>query len=975
MVVGLVALVTSMLVASSASAAARVYRNVPITPVIRHTVTLGWGTHTISTQGTSTMGDPVMHVMDATGVQVGYSDDYLAYDPQVTINYPGTYQVIVYAYGPDSFGTTNLVVDGVPVLVGARFQGQKLVVDAGPYVIQAAAHPTAAGGPGGSVGVQFSGDPFIYGLLGTTWRSFDDDGGTGNLFKLDARTVNVNRILIGDYAPAVAWGSIDIFQNDADNDLDGDTLGLDLETLLGTCDRITQPGCGSAEYCAEIDNPLYDSMHAARLSQCFVDSDRDGIPDNVEVFGMEDPAYWNEPQHYPGMGADPRRKDIFVEVDHDPLFGGPPVSESDVMYAVVRFMDAPTSVAHQSAGAGYALHMDIGNTCYTHPESCGSWGGSNATPTSPPARSCTVAGIPSGLAENDASFRPIRRPYFRYAAIKYGADGGVADDVPGHCMNWGGTPGNRDMGTFTHELGHTLGLFHHGHLAWGVANCKPHYVSIMNYSGGWDSFSTGIRLETLNPAALVEAGAYTPFPGQGPGTYLQRFPPIWAAQHNFAFNALFESVDWNFDNTWTSPSVRATPLVSVNGFECPEVHKVKGFGLGAGDYVAPATGTRLVRVGTLLYAFWLTSTGALWYQWATLGSATAVGSCTAPGGGDMAFPNVSCLSWSSSFQLGPGGMSSFAVAPIDPDHLVLSWRESSGTIVAEELTSAAGPLTELLPTREALSFGGDPELSILFDGPPGTATRSVGLFYARYGGWWTRQRGLGSGDPWTPEAAVLLTSGAQVLASNTLRGSVIAWPNHDAAWASTGRNCAALPSPASTPYTFLYCRDRMTGRWEWSSSVGRSVVAPPTLAFHTLRNGDGAAIGTGQGQLWIANPEDGSAVYRMYRTDTVTLSYVPGSTLWINPMDLFTGGALSLYEDTLMGSMHAIADIPVSKTTRRPMHLPFFDGTYTAQLKDGNDFSVIETSICYGLKRYTSALPANDCGRRHTNTLVTNEMP
>lgn len=70
--------------------------------------------------------------------------------------------------------------------------------------------------------------------------------------------------------------------------------------------------------------------------------------------------------------------------------------------------------------------------------------------------------------------------------------------------------------------------------------------------------------------------------------------------------------------------------------------------------------------------------------------------------------------------------------------------------------------------------------------------------------------------------------------------------------------------------------------------------------------------------------------------------------------------------------MHAIADMPISSTTFRPVHYPFFDGTYMAQFTDGNDFAVVETSICYGLKRYVGMGPL-ECGRTHTNTLITNQ--
>jgi uncharacterized repeat protein (TIGR01451 family) len=74
---------------------------------------------------------------------------------------------------------------------------------------------------------------------------------------------------------------------------------------------------------------------------------------------------------------------------------------------------------------------------------------------------------------------------------------------------------NRQAGTFMHELGHTLGLFHGGQ---DQDNCKPNYLSIMNYarssyygglSFGDPALANGTRVR-LNPAKSLDYSRFPP---------------------------------------------------------------------------------------------------------------------------------------------------------------------------------------------------------------------------------------------------------------------------------------------------------------------------------------------------------------------------------------------------------------------------------------------------------------------------------
>ena len=80
--------------------------------------------------------------------------------------------------------------------------------------------------------------------------------------------------------------------------------------------------------------------------------------------------------------------------------------------------------------------------------------------------------------KNAANFQPIRALFFRYA---------IAGDptINPWCRGGRGEIGgndfveyNHDPGTIMHELGHTLNFRHGGN---ENHNCKPNYVSVMNY--------------------------------------------------------------------------------------------------------------------------------------------------------------------------------------------------------------------------------------------------------------------------------------------------------------------------------------------------------------------------------------------------------------------------------------------------------------------------------------------------------------
>ena len=129
--------------------------------------------------------------------------------------------------------------------------------------------------------------------------AFSDDDGVGLMSNTGA--TNGALVVLGGYN---SEGLTNLYGNDVTvpRDWDGDGLGRDLEYELGTCDTpypsYFTPGWA---YCAD------------RTAKQVYDTDMDGLNDGIEVLGFEPPGDFA--QELPAWGADPLRKDMFVEQD------------------------------------------------------------------------------------------------------------------------------------------------------------------------------------------------------------------------------------------------------------------------------------------------------------------------------------------------------------------------------------------------------------------------------------------------------------------------------------------------------------------------------------------------------------------------------------------------------------------------------------------------------------------------------------
>ena len=256
------------------------------------------------------------------------------------------------------------------------------------------------------------------------------------------------------------------------------------------------------------------------------DADEDGLLDNWEQKGIDFDLDGTIDLDLPAFGANPLRKDIFVEVDCVVAADHSHCPRMDSIGDVVQsFANAP--VLNLDGTTGVQVHVDVGaiygaGGFFNVPGAGGAsgsygdfGGGGNQINevgneiiesfSSPKGNGVPFATLKSTFFNED------RSPVFHYAIFGHQTNArqatgdctsGEASDIPGHdfmvtlggnYMNiatipcWGVdangfSVGSRDQqaGTFMHELGHVIGLQHGGDES--IPNYKPNYLSVMNYA-------------------------------------------------------------------------------------------------------------------------------------------------------------------------------------------------------------------------------------------------------------------------------------------------------------------------------------------------------------------------------------------------------------------------------------------------------------------------------------------------------------
>ncbi|RYZ43032.1 MAG: hypothetical protein EOO71_05495 [Myxococcaceae bacterium] len=228
------------------------------------------------------------------------------------------------------------------------------------------------------------------------------------------------------------------------------------------------------------------------------DTDGDRLNDYAESFGFGGGL------DLTALGANARRKDIFIEADY---YAGLRPTQAMLNRVISAFAKAP--VTNPDGSTGITLHMVVDQQI--------------------------------AAADADADLNPVwtdfdvikakyfaanRAPYFHYMlfANRYagGNSSGISRGIPAHdfVVTLGFIGGGTELqqaGTLMHEMGHNIGLRHGGN---DDANYKPNYLSIMNYEYQFYGFGIGglnnvldysrVQVASFSEAAVNEVSGFAP---------------------------------------------------------------------------------------------------------------------------------------------------------------------------------------------------------------------------------------------------------------------------------------------------------------------------------------------------------------------------------------------------------------------------------------------------------------------------------
>jgi hypothetical protein len=318
------------------------------------------------------------------------------------------------------------------------------------------------------------------------------------------------------------------------------------------------------------------------------DADGDGLSNTWEINGID--ANNDGRMDFVLPQADPFHKNLYAEVDymrfHRPIGGGGAFgSIQDVRFAFNR---APVSNPDGTTGIRPFVLVDeeIPHANTTDLDGLITqikpmWFGTAAERADP----------------NSVNILAAKRMAFHYVVFAHDQPGGSSGssgvaELPGMdslvtlgAPGWAVDPAtnhsvgtrSEQAGTFMHELGHNLSLEHGGGDA---TNCKPNYLSIMNYLFQFSNFVSGRPLDysrsalaTLNKETLNEPDGITQSTPPGLTTI---YGPVGPRQGP-GFTLAGVPVDWNFNGRSTDRGVNSDingglacgnsgPGQSLNGF-------------------------------------------------------------------------------------------------------------------------------------------------------------------------------------------------------------------------------------------------------------------------------------------------------------------------------------------------------------------------------------------------------------------------
>lgn len=528
-----------------ASAATYARQTVVGTHVYTEEVYLTTGVVTFETVNLSGGGDTVMHLLNDDGDEVAHGDDYdlsLRSRIEYEVTQGGWFLLVVRAKDSRFSGTCDILKDLQPHQFDIPFGGTRI-----------AAGTTSSDEIHTALINQGTDDTVLYGLDASGHLlDMDDDSGVGYAFRLSGA---FDTVVVATYG----WqeGETYVVINDAATDSDGDGLGQALETSLCLCNYSTDYSCN--QYCLDVRNPQ--------------DSDGDGIGDDLELLGKEASG---AALHLPRWGADPARKDVFIEVDRrreDPL--NPHDDDTPRPHPELVLQPAADAYCSLEAPQDALLNRDTTNDIKLHFDTgdpststlYGDWGGSQLVPHDADR---------SALQTDPEYFHPGRHGVFHYAVAVQG--GGTTGNYPKPCPGASFSFNTYAPENLAHELGHNFDLRHGGSEMAVDQNSKPHYRSIMNYAFSYSldsvapAFSKGsFSSVVLNPANLCEAEGFKTG-DKDPIAYLEEDPYGYKLEK--IAGSSYWGIDWNRDGTvsaCTAVTSRAAPNLGRPFAECTGV--------------------------------------------------------------------------------------------------------------------------------------------------------------------------------------------------------------------------------------------------------------------------------------------------------------------------------------------------------------------------------------------------------------------
>ena len=366
------------------------------------------------------------------------------------------------------------------------------------------------------------------------------------------------------------------------------------------------------------------------------DTDGDGLCDDWEREGIKD-EFGNMLLDLPALGADPKHKDLFVEIDYmDCQVAGSTCAPGDthnhrpldtaLIDVIQAFVQAPCSnelkrgAWNPDGTCGVKLHVFVDEPVPHHTPirfDNHAVDKVNGVPVVPDGEFDDLKlgnpRNPCGIATTDGHFGRLedrkqpncdeilqaRRLVYRYAIYGHDHAHGIGSsgisELPGNDFmvtlgGWsdddlqsGGGQQVVEAGTFMHELGHTLNLRHGGG---DDVNCKPNYLSVMNYTLQTQDLDPIRPLDYSRAAlsALDENNLDESLGISGPKKLLTVFGVSLPKGDFTRYTAAAGPIDWNLDGTANDSGLAL------------QVNRIKGIN----DCFATATdGTPIMKLQTL----------------------------------------------------------------------------------------------------------------------------------------------------------------------------------------------------------------------------------------------------------------------------------------------------------------------------------------------------------------------------------------